>query len=716
MRGAAKDRVSHAYGKLPLSFQANHGQTDPRVGFIARGSGYSLFLSASEAVLSLSPSPKEHQRSSTDSTRKAAVVRMTLVNANPNAKAAATDALPGTVNYVRGNDPARWQTGIPTYAKATYVDVYRDIDVVYYGNQGQLEYDFIVRPTASPDAIRLRFDGADRIEVDDRGDLLLHTAGGTLRQGRPHVYQLVDGRRREIAGSYVLRQASHVSFEIGEYDATLPLVIDPILAYSTYLGGTNSELSQLRSIAVDLSGRAFVAGYSLSIDFPTTVGAFDTTHNGSYDVFVSRLSADGSALEYSTFLGGTDADYANGIALDALGSAYVSGVTASTNFPTTAGAFQSANRGGQDVFITKLDATGSGLLYSTYVGGTNADYGHGIALDGAGSAFVTGYTASADFPTTPGAVDTVLGGAEDVFVIKLNPSGSALTYSTYVGGSNLDEAYGIALDAAGNAHVTGGTNSADYPTTPGAFDGVWDGTDAFVTKLNSSGSGLHYSTFLGGADYELGYSIVVDASGSAYVTGTTTSADFPTTAGAFDTTYAAANDGFVTKVDPTGSSLMYSTFIGGSGLDYVLSSALDASGNLHVAGTTASPDFPTTPDAFDSTYNATGFDAWLGRLNPSGSSLDYSTYFGGSGPNEAVSGLALRSGSLYLVGYTDSADFPTTAAAFDPSFNGGFDSWVAKFGPSLPTSKDECKDDGWKAFGIFKNQGECVKFVSTGGP
>jgi hypothetical protein len=714
---AAKNRLSQAYGKLPLSFQANRGQTDSRVDFIARGSGYSLFLSPSEAVLSLSPSVKK-ERSSTDSTRKPAVVRMTLVDANPNARVAATEALPGTVNYLLGNDPAGWRTGIPTYAKATYEHVYRGIDVVYYGNQGQLEYDFIVRPGSTPDAISLRFDGADRIELDGQGDLLLHAAGGTLHQGRPHVYQLVDGRRQDVAGSYVLHQASHVSFAIGEYDASQPLVIDPILAYSTYLGGTNSELSQLRSIAVDSSGQAFVTGYSLSIDFPTTVGAFDTTHNGSYDAFVAKLSADGSALEYSTYLGGTDADYANGIAIDALGNAYVSGSTTSSNFPTTAAAFQSTTGGGQDVFVTKLDATGSALLYSTYLGGINHDYGHGIALDGVGSAFVSGYTASGDFPTTPGAFDTALGGVEDVFVTKLNPSGSALDYSTYVGGSNLDEAYGIALDTAGNAYVTGGTNSADFPTTPGAFDGVWDGTDAFVTKLNSSGTALDYSTFLGGTSYELGYSIAVDASSNAYVTGTTTSADFPTTAGAFDTTYAAAHDGFVTKVDTTGSSLIYSTFIGGSDLDYVLSGGLDASGNFHVSGTTASPDFPTTPDAFDSTYSAPGFDAWIGRLNPSGSSLDYSTYFGGAGPNDAASGLALRSGSVYLVGYTDSADFPTTAAAFDPSFNGGFDSWVARFavdGPSLPASRDDCKGDGWKTFGLFKNQGECVKFVSTRG-
>jgi hypothetical protein len=735
-KSAAKNRVSQAYGKLPLSFQANRGQTDPRVDFIARGSGYSLFLSASEAVLSLSPAATKNppalvkhaarlaaavhaqERSSTDSTRKPAVVRMTLVDANPNAKVAATEALPGRVNYLLGNDPARWRTGIPTYAKAAYEDVYRGIDVVYYGNQGQLEYDFIIRPGSSPDAISQRFDGADRMELDDQGDLLLHTAGGTLRQGRPHVYQLVDGRRQDIAGSYVLHQPSHVSFAIGAYDASQPLVIDPVLAYSTYLGGTNSELSQLRSIAVDFSGQAFVTGYSLSIDFPTTVGAFDTTHNGSYDAFVARLSADGSALEYSTYLGGTDADYANGIAIDELGNVYVAGSTTSTNFPTTAGAFQSTNRGGQDVFVTKLAARGSALLYSTYLGGINSEYGHGIALDGVGSAFVTGYTTSGNFPTTPGAFDAVLGGAEDVFVAKLNPSGSALDYSTYIGGSNLDEAYGIALDTAGNAHVTGATNSADFPTTPGAFDGIWDGTDAFVTKLNASGSALDYSTFLGGSSYELGYSIAVDASSSTYVTGTTTSADFPTTAGAFDTTYAAAHDGFVTKIDTTGSSLIYSTFIGGSDLDYVLSGAPDASGNFHVAGTTSSPDFPTTPDAFDSTHNAPGLDAWVGRLNPSGSSLDYSTYVGGAGANDAASGVAFRAGSVYVVGYTDSADFPTTAAAFDPSFNGGFDSWVAKFagaGPALPTSRDECKNDGWKTFGIFNNQGDCVRFVSTKG-
>jgi hypothetical protein len=510
----------------------------------------------------------------------------------------------------------------------------------------------------------------------------------------------------------VLRSNNEVSLEIGVYDKTRRLVIDPWLSYSTYLGGSSIDVG--RAIAVDSSGNAYIAGITSSGDFPVTPGAFQTTcsgcSGGAQHVFVTKFNPTGSALVYSTYLGGTNNDSGLGIALDTLGDAYVTGYTLSTDFPTTPGAFQTACAGScayQDAFVTELNPTGSALVYSTYLGGTGADVGQGIAVDASGDAYVTGDTLSSDFPATPGAFQTTCGGGPgnctigDGFVAKLTSDGSGLVYSTYLGGSSVDQALGIAVDASGNAYVTGGTSSSDFPTTPGAFETTCPAQDSctpgagFVTKLNSPGSALVYSTYLGGSHGGAGFGIVVDNSGDAYVTGTTDSTDFPVTPGASQTTFGGGEtDAFVTKMNSSGSGLVYSTFLGGSGIDQGFGVALDSSDNSYVTGSTYSSDFPTTPGAFQTTCggcSGTTADAFVTELNSAGSSLVYSTYLGGSNADGGQSIALGASGIAYVTGYTYSIDFPITPGAFQTKCGGGcsgttYDAFVASFGPGVQVS------------------------------
>src|SRR5438093_28989 len=483
---AVRVRVIGAFGQLPLSFEANRGQTDSQVRFLSRGPQHTLLLAPTEAVLVFIT--REHPEGGERQGTKAKLAKprpatrtalgMTFLGANPDVRVTGREELPGKANYFIGNDPAGWRTNVPTYARVHYEDLYPGIDLVYYGNQRQLEYDFVVRPAADLRRIALGFQGAQRLEVDPQGDLVLHTAAGAIRQRKPIIYQEVAGRRVEIPGEYVLRDGQRVGFHVAAYDTSLPLIIDPALVYSTYLGG--SSFDEGYAIAVDAAtGNAYVTGYTDSPSFPTTPGAFQTTFKGgSGDVFVTQLNDSGSALVYSTYLGGNGFDLGFGIAVDSMGSAYVTGSTGSTDFPTTPGAFQTGiggpAEGPNDAFVTKLNPTGSGLVYSTYLGGNGFDRGFGIAVDSMGSAYVTGVTVpftdpTPNFPTTPGAFRPNFGeGGGDAFVTKLKPDGSGLVYSTYLGGTGSDTGFGIALGAGGNAYVTGVTDSTNFPTTTAA--------------------------------------------------------------------------------------------------------------------------------------------------------------------------------------------------------------------------------------------------------
>ncbi len=711
-RGTATgEEMEAAYGRLPLCFEANRGQTDVQVHFLSRGPGYTLFLTDTEAVLALQPRRRpasarrrhggKRPRAAT-ATQPPTVLRMKLEGARPRAQVTGAEPLPGRVHYFTGRDPQQWRTDIPTYGRVRYSGVYPGVDLVYYGNQRELEYDFVVAPGADPGQIRLSFAGAEKLEVEPGGDLVLHTPDGKVRQRKPCLYQEVAGVRREVAGRYLLLPAGtaasadnhvpeaatresqpNVGFEVAQYDAGRPLVIDPVLSYSTFLGGTTLDKGE--GIAVDRAGRAYMTGATNSVDFPATPGAFDPGYNAGSEVFVSKLNTAGSTLLYSTYLGGSASEEGLEIAVDFTGRAYVTGFTGSADFPTTPGAFDQSLNGLNDAFVAKLNANGSALLYSTYLGGSVADEGRGIAVDRSGNAYLTGFTGSVDFPTTTGAFDTSLTGITDGFVARLNATGSALVYSTYLGGTDsslvgeLTEAgTSIALDGNEQAFVTGFTRSPDFPVTPGAFATSLNGSeqDAFVTKLNATGTALVYSTFLGGPFFDQGFGIAVDPLGHAYVTGWA-SAAFPTTPGAFDAVYnGGSNDAFVTKLNFAGTALVYSTYVGSSGSELGLAIAVDRLGRAHMTGWTDSENFPTTPNAVDPSFNGDHSDAYVTSLNANGSALLHSSFFGGNNNEEGLAIAVDHVRGIYVTGRTNSSDFPTTGNAFDTTFNGVTDPMI----------------------------------------
>jgi hypothetical protein len=491
-------RAANAYAKLPLAFIPNAGQTDGSVRYYAQGAGYSFYFTDQKAVLALQKG------------RRGEALDLRFLGANPNATLEAVDRASGKVNYFTASGH---HTNLPTYGRLVYRDLWPGIDMVFGGKGGKLSYEFRLRPGAKASDIRLAYAGARSVSLGAGGALQIHTTLGTLKDARPQSFQRIDGRRVPVDSRYALAGHSY-GFSVGHHDRHQPLVIDPSLAYSTYLGGSIGESGA--GVAVDSTGAAYVTGFTDSTDFPTTAGAFDASANGGDDAFVTKLDPAGSGLAYSTYLGGSDNDLGYGIAVDSTGAAYVTGLTGSTDFPTTAGAFDMSANGGFDAFVTKLSPTGSSLAYSTNLGGSDAERGFGIAVDSAGSAYVTGLTDSADFPTTAGALDTSYNGAEDAFITKLNAAGSGLAYSTYLGGSSTDDGFGIAVDSTGAVYVTGLTGSTDFPTTAGAFDTSYNGAeDAFISKLNAAGSGLAYSTYLGGAGFDLGRGIAVDSAGAA---------------------------------------------------------------------------------------------------------------------------------------------------------------------------------------------------------
>jgi hypothetical protein len=737
---------SEGYGRLPLSFERNQGQADPGVRFTSRGLGYSLFLTDSEAVLALHPGEAAKTRSASShpgASGQTEVLRMQLAgsrSASPNATVSGLDQLPGTANYFFGSDPSQWHTAVPTYAKVRYASVYPGIDLVYYGNQRQLEYDFIVAPNADPKAIRLSFTGAKRLSLTSQGDLRVIAHNGEVAFQKPVLYQLDGDRRQPVAGSFQLASDNTVAFHVGRYNHARPLIIDPTLTYSTYLGGSNIDVAA--GIAVDKSGNAYVTGSSLSPDFPVTKGAYDTVNNtingnGDAATFITKLNPAGTALIYSTYLGGNGGGYATSIAIDSAGNAYVAGVTDATDFPVTAGAFQSTLKAnatpGSNAFLTKLNPTGTALVYSTYLGGSTYDQANGIAVDASDNAYVVGLTTSTDFPVTAGAFQSKNNGATNstgngfvttnAFVSKMNPTGTALVYSTYLGGNGNDNfpAVGdsgaaIAVDASGNAYVTGLAASSDFPVTKGAYqvtnsDGSY-GQNVFVTKLNPTGTGLVFSTYIGGTGGDEGTGIAQDTSG-VYVTGQTFSDDFPVTAGVVQPVNNAAGNldanAFVTKLNPAGTALIYSTYLGGSspnGIgDFANAIAVDAYGDAYVTGETISEDFPVTKNAFQAVNNDAdnlGTNAFISKLNPTGTALLYSSYLGGDGDrggngmNDIGFGIALDpSGNAYIAGQAYSTDFPVSSNAFQKVNksaipNAGYypTSFIASFaiGSSTPTT------------------------------
>ena len=698
--------------KLPLRFERNGGQTDQRVRFLARGAGFTAFLTNSGAVLQLQDSSRAGQTvgQSHLRPRPTDVVSMSLVGAQSRTAMAGMHRLQGSTNYFIGNDPSRWRAGIAGFGAVRQRGVYPGVDLTYRGNAAhQLEYDFTVRPGASPAPIRMRFRGQRGISIGPDGALVLTLGSGILWQAAPVAYQVVGGSRRPVASSFTL-EGDTVRFVVGRYDHALPLVIDPGISYSTYLGGSDFEF--INDVSVDRFGNAYLWGLTLSADYPTTPGAFQPNFNGTQgetvDDFVSKLTPDGSALIYSTYLGGTDEDEAFGMAIDHAGDAYVAGPTLSTDFPTTPGVLQPTAPGGDhDGFVTKLNPTGSALVWSTYLGGSEHDAALTPVVDKAGDVFVIGDTNSDDLPATPGAFQTAPSGGDcslfdefdpgdceeagglDAFVAELNPTASGLKYLTYLGASGDEVGLGIALDAGGNAYVALETTSTDWPVTPGAYQPAFAGGDGIdgvnsdnvIVKLNPTGTKEVYATYLGGSGDECFLFqcwVAVDQQGHAFEASQTTSTDFPTTPGTLQRANAGGIDQTVTKLNANGTGLIYATYLGGSGDESTVNArtlAVRQNGDAYVTGYTLSSDYPVVEPVQGS--SAGGFDITLSVLNARASRLLFSTYFGGSGDDFGDLNID-AAGAAYLSGFTCSTDYPVTAGAFQTAAAGGCDAMVTK--------------------------------------
>lgn len=699
---AARMRAREAYGKIPLSFEANFGQTDARVKFLARGAGYTVFLTDRDATLRLGrPSAKP------DAPASGAVMRFTLAGANSQAVTHALDPQAAKANYIIGNDPKKWHRGVPEYSRVKFDGVYPGIDLVYYGSQGQLESDYIVSPGADPTKIALRVEGAERVRLNADGDAILSTAAGDVSLHQPRAYQESATGRIEVAANYTELASDTLGIRVGAYDAKLPLVIDPVVGYSTLLSGTDGGASGT-ALTVDSAGNAYIVGITSASDFPTTASAFQKTKSSTTgNAFVTKLNPTGTALVFSTYLGGSGVsgklDTATGAAVDASGDVFITGLTPSTDFPIkTQNAYQVVNNGTPgNCFLTKLDPTGSTLLYSSYLGGSGNDGCSAIALDSNGNAYVTGTATSTNFPTTPGKAIQTAGQASGLaFVSRFDTTLSgtnSLVYSTLLGGTSANQGTAIAVDASFNAYITGQTNSTDFPVKPGAFQSALKGTagNAFVSRIDTTtANNLVYSTYLGGTatgSGDLGKAIAIGPSSNVFVAGITTSSDFPVTAGVLQSTPKNANEtAFVARLDTTKSnaqSLVYSTYLGGSSQDAADAIAVDAGGNAYIGGNTLSSDFPTIPGAPQFTRTTgTSSIGYVSVLNSTGTALSFSTYFGGSGGNALVAiGLDTATPpNIYVAGGTASSDFPVTTGAFQTTFTTDA-AFVAKLSPAAAT-------------------------------
>ena len=694
--GTTKSILSAKYGAIPLHFEPNVSSAGDDARFIARAAGYQVLLHHTGA----------HIRAASD----AGSIEMQIAGTRPHVSPEAENELEGKTNYLIGNDPANWRTNVPNYAKVRYRDIYDGVDAVFYGDQADLEYDFIVAPEASADQITTEFTGIETASVNDAGDLVLASNGVTFHQKKPFAYQDIDGYRREIVVSYRIEQVDSrvkVGFDVGSYDREQTLVIDPVLSFSTYLGG-NSETTGT-GIAVDPNGNAYVAGYTSSTAGFPLVGPFQNQNPGGNAAFVTKINASGTAFVYSTYLTaatGFGNSAASSIAVDPAGNAYVAGISQSCNFPTTPGSFMPVvpNCGGNfKGFVVKLNQSGSGLAYGTYLSSPDFLFSGeltGIALDPSNNAYITGWTQTQSFPTTSGAFKrTLAANTQNAFVSKLNSSGSALVFSTFVGINTpvpntdpYDKANAIAVDSAGNAYITGQSVSQNFPVTNNAFQ-TFPGSrlDAFVTKLNSNGTALVYSTYLGGNGDEVGRAIAVDTGGNAYVTGYFDGTNgFPFTPNAFrngagENCCASVLNGFLTKVNPTGTALVYSTSLGterqamsGNGI------AVDNTGSAYVVGSEGiSAAYVVNAIQPVSQNN----DSFILKMNPAGTALTYSTHFGGSNGSSIGNAIAIDpAGAAYITGSTNASNFPISAGAPQGTKPGGQSnsSFIAKIA-TLPS-------------------------------
>jgi hypothetical protein len=624
------------------------------------------------------------------------VIRMQWLGANPTPSVSGTGVQAAKVNYFLGNDPAKWRSNVPTYGRVHYNDVYPGIDLVYYGNQNDIEYDFVVAPGADPNAIALSFKGADGIEINPQGDLILHTAAGELIQQRPYIYQELNGTRQPVDGefriqnsefntrnselktfasdsSFILHPSSfhspYVTFSVGEYDATRPLVIDPIMTYSTYLGSSGADFGY--GVASDVVGNVYMTGYTASINFPLVDPVMP--YSGDGDAFVSKFSRDGSALLFSTYIGGSKAEAGRTIALDATGNIYIAGATFSPDFPTV-NAFQPVfGAGWDDAIVAKIDATGSSLIYSSYLGGSGADRClRGLAVNAAGEAIVTGLTLSTDFPTA-NAYQPAPAGDSEVFITKVAAAGGSLVFSTYLGGPESDYSWGVALDPEGNP-VLIATAGAGFPLVNPFQPTYAGGGDLTVTKLSADGTSIIFSSYLGGTGPDEGYGVAVAPNGTAFVTGMTWSNNFPTV----DPVQTNQNerDAFLTMINSAGTAILFSTFLGGNNIDQALDVAVGPDGNPIIVGQSWSHDFllfnPVQPN-----YGGGTSDAIVAKFSAERKSLIYSTYIGGNDDDDGNAIAIDPAGAAIITGYTASPNFPRVNA-WQSTYGGSGDTFLTR--------------------------------------
>ena len=701
---APAPHASSGYGNVPLSFEENRGQTDSRVKYLARGKGYTLFLTPTREVLALRrviPSQKDSQTIADPKAPRnysQSLLEFDLAGANEQAQISGADRLPGISNYYIGNDPTKWRTGIPNYGKVIYLNAYPGIDVAYYGNQGQLESDFIVAPGADPGEIRMRVDGAQDLQIAAAGDLIVSLEAGSVKLQQPVAYQIVHGVRREIRSGYKLLAANEVGITLAPYDRSQKVIIDPTLSFSTYLGGTGVD--QANGVAVDSTGEAYLTGVTSSVDFPTRSAAQDTLGGTTArNAFVTKLAADGKSLVFSTYLGGSGSDSGAAIAVDSAGSAYVTGSSVSSDFPLhLALPNQDTFVGAPCAFVSSFSTSGA-LTFSSYLCGGVADQGSGIAVDSAKNIYVAGYTRSPSFPTV-NPIQSALAGPENGFVTKLAPvtgNGSSILFSTFFGGNGSDMPSGIAIDGSNppNVYITGGTTSTVFPTK-NAFQATNRATNAsptaFVAELSIPAIGAPvgpqevYGTFLGGSVSDYAFGIAADSTGNAYVTGTANSPDFPVkntlqgpVGGAFSQSV------FVTKIATGGGTLDFSTFFGGSSGAQARAIALDSNGNIYVTGATFDLDFPTRIP-LQATLNGTQA-AFVTEFKGDGSDYIFSSYLGGSASDSLDEGFAIAldpNANIYVAGLTGTLDFPTVTP-FQPQVKSQEgNAFIAKIAPATP--------------------------------
>ena len=701
----SQPRARAAYGELPLTFEANQGQAAPQAKFLVHGKGYTGLLTSGGLTLALRSSVQSRPVPHARSTRAAqtSVVHLSLQGTAANSTLIGEDQQPGRVNYFLGNNPRQWRTNIPTFSRVRSQSVYPGIDLVYYGTRQQLEYDFEIAPGADPNQIRFEITGAHRVAIDGAGNLVVNTAVAGLNFHAPAVYQRSATGRVPVPGNYVLVDSTHVGFHVTNYDRSAPLVIDPVLTYSTYLGGSGND--DIRGLAVDASGNIYVAGFTDSADFPlTTLGSLAP---GSPHVFVAKLNSTASQLIYVDFIGGNDQDYGYALALDSSNRPYVTGSTASSNFPVV-NAYQSTYPGSFNAFVTKIAADGASLVYSTYLGGNGSDTPASIAVDPIGNAVVAGSTTSTTFPVSNAFQSTASpnGGGQYGqygFITKLAPAGSTLVFSTYLAGSSnvpyncggtpcwsqpFNSVSSIALDGSGNIFAAGATNTYDFPSTSGAYlttnSTQLNATVGFLSKLSGAGA-MQDSTYFYESSGLLTQinAIAVDSSSSAYVTGTALSdGTFPVTSTSicdpgtdgFNCSFA-----FVSKFDSTLATLSYSTFLGPNNYATPAAIALDTGNNAYVAAVTSNSAFATLNPIEG--YGAAS-DTLLVEIDPTASSQVWSTYLGAA-QDDGPTALVLDSaGNLYLAGTTTSTDFPASSGALQTISAGNTDSFIARISPA----------------------------------